>query len=552
MSTSPEQQAAARSQHKRTVILAGPGSGKTTTIIERADFLVRDQLISPADMAFVTFTNNAGRMLRDRLAKKGIEGLGYVGTLHGMMLQLLRQIYPTLTVVDGEIVKERLEAQAKLLAYNGSREGLAMALRGDSSCGRAAERVAAAYRREMLNDRLIDCDSILIVGRDCLKAHHIHSPWQVVFVDEFQDSAMVDKEIYEALDPEWLTVVGDLDQAIYGFRGARPENMSDVWNDPSFERYLLSKNYRCSHLVCSAANAVIRRNINRIPKQTEPAREFSGQITAIRFDREADERVAVAREVLRLINSGSPAESIAVLAPTNALVDALATEVLTVAPVAKVEERWKPRDWSLAVMLSQLVASPENHGLALLFVRERARFEKADTAAAEAQLRELQAKGGTAAEYLDLPSFRLLLSLNANLSRFGISSASCRLMAERIRLWKPASALQLVQALQADPEQRSQAGVNVMTIHGAKGCEWPHVIIAGVDDLEGEEERHRLLFVALTRAERSVYATRCSRRERKVAGRTMVFSRQDDACFRAIEAVSTSARILTGQSVSAG
>jgi superfamily I DNA/RNA helicase len=140
---------------------------------------------------------------------------------------------------------------------------------------------------------------------------------------------------------------------------------------------------------------------------------------------------------------------------------------------------------------------------------------KLDPSAAEDAVIAKRAAGVSPAAIWSFPAAKVILSLNADLSRFGVSRASHTLMAERIRLYRPETMEELISALRETPETKSTSGVNVITVHAAKGEEWDAVIVPGADLYENKgemPEERRLMFVATTRARRHLTVTAANER----------------------------------------
>ena len=204
------------------IVLAGPGSGKSTVIVERAKHL-KEAGVNPLAMAFVTFTNIGAKVLRRRLAD-AVGQVGFVGTLHGMMLMLLRRHDPNWVLVGEDDSDEFLHRHAKIMGYKGTEADLQAARSLDeySSAMTPAMRAVRAYRTFMRSERMLDFDMVLTEGHALVHGLGFKNPWTHWSVDEFQDSGPVDAKIYLSANPEHLLVVGDPDQSIFGFRGARP------------------------------------------------------------------------------------------------------------------------------------------------------------------------------------------------------------------------------------------------------------------------------------------------------------------------------------------
>jgi DNA helicase II / ATP-dependent DNA helicase PcrA len=522
------------------LVLAGPGSGKSTVIIERAKWLSTHG-VAPSSMAFCTFTNVGAKVLRRRLREALGADVGFVGTLHGMMLKLLRRDDPRWVMVGEEDADEFLARHAKLVGYRGSSEDLSTARRFVGADTTPAARAVRSYHQFMRAERMLDFDMVLLQG--LVIACEKGIPWPILFVDEFQDSAPIDAEIYLAARPSQLFVVADPDQSIFAFRGSRPANVEEYWHSQKFAWHVLRENYRCDSAICEAANKVIGLNRDRIDKVTVSATESDGLVQAASFGTDAEERTAVARVVKARIQEGIAPPEIAVLCRTNKLAREMRDELaMEGVPVAEVESDRKPRDWRLLQLIIAQIGAPNNWASARLLVRERARLAKGSPEGAESWLEDMRKTGLNACEALALPAFGIVLSLNADFSRHGVSKTSHSMLAQRIRLYDPRTTDELVEAMRESPETKATRGVNVITVHASKGEEFTSVVIPGaelffsLDDADMDEER-RLFFVALTRARRSVHVFCAKKRKVDLPTGSIIRERAPGKLFETIQTI---------------
>jgi DNA helicase-2/ATP-dependent DNA helicase PcrA len=540
----PKQLRAATSTARWELILAGPGSGKTTVLVERAKWLSA-QGVKPSNMAYVTFTNIGATVMKKRLVE-AVGPVGFVGTLHSMMLRFLRRSNSNWTMIGDDDAAEFIKRSAKKLGYRGSAEELEHARKWTSNPERtSAHRVISVYEQMLRESHMLDYNMVLTEGLRLLKESPEINPWGCWSVDEFQDSAAIDKEIYMQAKPEWLTLVADSDQAVFEFRGADPKIAIALWNtDDRFEKHVLDLNYRCGRNICQVANAVIRQNAHRVSKETVSATETDGEVTTRCLANDKAEAEEAALLAADYIATGTAPKEIAVLCRTNkaanTIRDALAAAGV---PVATGESEKLPRDWPLLTKLIAQVTTPSNWSTAILLARAIARSKKEDPDDAEKWVVEKRdsRRWSTAAAVFSLPTFEMVRTLNANFSRFGISKATHLVLAERIRIYDPTTPEELMACVQAPIEGAWKNGVSVMTVHSAKGEEWNNVIVAGADmyrfrtPSEQEAER-RLFFVAVTRARR-VLAVLCAteRSGTLPGGRTFVVQNKPGELYEITE-----------------
>lgn len=268
----PEQAEAIGCADRQVLVAAGPGTGKTYTLVARiAALLARPETV-PEHVCAITFTNRAAREVRERLVATA-GGAGervFVGTFHRFCLDWLRQEEPGLAVV-GEESRERL--LKRLFPDLGKKEqgavadGIADHLHRSGLDG--ASESLRRYLEELAGRGAVDLDAVvpLVVRRlaedDCFR-QRVCGSVEHLFVDEFQDLNAPQYALVEILAREaTVFAIGDPDQAIYGFRGSDPTFFFRFADHPGTRRLSLSRNYRSVSPVVEGASAVIARNTLR-------------------------------------------------------------------------------------------------------------------------------------------------------------------------------------------------------------------------------------------------------------------------------------------------
>ena len=346
--SNPGQASAISHRDGPMLVLAGPGSGKTYTITQRIRCLIEEGGAEPESILVITFTRAAADEMKSRFFRL-TEGKFYpvnFGTFHAVYYHILKNAYH---YHSGNILSEHEKREllkTVLLRTNGlpclEDEEAEMLLNqisrykndgcpadvskslGDT-CALRPEQFALlyqAYSREARERRKLDFDDMVLGCRELfLQYPAVLAAWQKKFryilVDEFQDINAMQYEVLRmlALPENNLFVVGDDDQSIYAFRGARPELMLNFERDyPDAKRVELSVNYRSTPEILSCAGKLIRVNKNRFEKKSRAA---SGHGEAVRFlgfeDREAqNERIAQ-----ELLKAGEERGSSAVIFRTN-------------------------------------------------------------------------------------------------------------------------------------------------------------------------------------------------------------------------------------------
>jgi len=347
MQMNPAQQQAMQHKEGPMLVLAGPGSGKTLVITERTKYLIKEYQVPEDKILVITFTKAAASQMKERFLAGMKEGQTKVnfGTFHAVFFMILKHTYhfnASNIVRDEErkqILKEvirRLELEYEdeldfitdLFSEISMVKGNQMELSNYYSIHCADEifrSIYTEYNRKLRNLNLIDFDDMLLLCFQLLaERHDILTLWQnkfqYILIDEFQDINKVQFEVIRMLSAPRnnLFVVGDDDQSIYRFRGAKPEIMLQFpENFPQCKRIYLDKNYRSTKTIVSAANRLVMHNKNRFPKEVSAMRETGGEIAILNFEALADENLMIAGEIRKLNKEGMNFSKIAILVRTN-------------------------------------------------------------------------------------------------------------------------------------------------------------------------------------------------------------------------------------------
>jgi DNA helicase-2/ATP-dependent DNA helicase PcrA len=521
----PAQSQAVESTHDKILALAGPGSGKTRVLVERIKRLI-GQGHSPRGMAAITYTNAAADELTERIG----QGLGYVGTLHGFCLRLIEKDaenfgFPKrLAVLDEQQADELLAQCAQDLNYRGSKESLRTAI---YSLYRQPTRhatdslVATRFVNSLRLNGLLTFDTILLEALRSMafgtRPRSVES-FSHLFVDEFQDAADIDAEIYRALRIPNQFMVGDPDQSIFAFRGSNVGNITGLSMVDGWQVIRLEQNYRCGQKICEAANKLISQNWNRVDKRTISATDSPGFVTLKECSIPLAEQNYVTTQLMEAASRG---QSAAVLLRTNDLVDQW-TEFLDSqgVKIARRTAQQRPADWRFVRTAIALFSDPENDWLAGQFISAKHGAEKAHKAAIEAAAagKSLNAHG------LSIPPELPPSAYTSILARCGASQESISIVENAISALPPDSnGADLLLRLAQDENARAEEGrgVTVTTYHSAKGREFDVVFLPAVeqDVIPGKaksrviEEERRLFYVGLTRARHHVTITYAKERK---------------------------------------
>ncbi len=295
----PQQREAVEYCDGPLLVLAGAGSGKTRVIVEKIAHLVQRRGLAAERIGAITFTNKAAREMRERLTRRlpqtEAEALR-VSTFHALGLHLLQieharvGLRRSFSVLDTDdtvaLLKDLLPKGARnedIHALRGAishakNAGLDAAAAAAAACSAREHEIAAryaSYQQRLHAYNAVDFDDLIRLPLSLLEADAELAPmWRerlrYLLVDEYQDTNEAQYRLLKALaGPRGaFTCVGDDDQSIYAWRGARPENLSEIARDYPLLRVLkLEQNYRCSTRILRCANALIAHNPHAHPKK---------------------------------------------------------------------------------------------------------------------------------------------------------------------------------------------------------------------------------------------------------------------------------------------
>jgi len=328
------------------LVLAGPGAGKTAVITRRVLWLVGEAGVDPAGILVVTFTRAAADEMRQRFfSMAGEKTPVSFGTFHSVFFSILKYAcgYTASSIIREEQKLEFMDSiirdmkidtdnvkefSADILSEISSVKGNMIDISHYYSplCAEEVFReIFVRYGRMMKDRGLIDFDDMMLDTRELfVRRRDILAAWQnkfrYILVDEFQDISPLQYELVRMLaaPQDNLFVVGDDDQSIYGFRGARPRIMLNFEQDyRGAGRILLPVNYRSQSAIVRGAGKVIRHNSSRFEKNIRASRPCGNPIDIRVFQNISDETAAVLDRIRELRGRGLPYSETAVLFRTN-------------------------------------------------------------------------------------------------------------------------------------------------------------------------------------------------------------------------------------------
>lgn len=601
-----EQRLAVVTTEGPVLILAGAGSGKTRVLTHRIAHLIEDKNIFPSNILAFTFTNKASKEMISRVERiiGPISGAMWMGTFHSIAVKMLRRdadrigyskdflIYDSddqMTVIKQAIKKHEIDdkrlparsIQAQISqAKNEMLDPEAYAAHtGKDYITQAVAKVYRTYQETLVRNNAMDFDDLLLQVIRLLEKNqeiceYYQRKFQYIHVDEYQDTNKVQYKLIRLLSKYHgnVCVVGDIDQSIYGWRGADIRNIRDFEKDYDHAKFIkLEQNYRSTQLILDAANGVISNNTERKEKNLWTLKTQGETIKYYRAASEYDEARFVAEEIERLVTQQHRNYSdFAILYRTNAQSRAIEEGLLKYAIGYNIVGGYKfyerleiknmmaylrlvqnPRD---EVSFARMINVPkrgigaksietmlelcQTRGLNTLEAAMVAVDEKLVTAKAAEGVRSFVAglmpfiqnrEDMRVSEIIETIGEKM--GYVAELKAENTIESITRLenikelltVAQQFELRSDDNSLEAFLAevsLMSDIDGLKETGdlVTLMTLHSAKGLEYPVVFLVGLEEqifptaraIDGDgdlEEERRLAYVGITRAEEILYMT---------------------------------------------
>ncbi|MEW8211000.1 MAG: DNA helicase Rep [Candidatus Thiodiazotropha taylori] len=610
----PRQQQAVNYIDTPLLVLAGAGSGKTRVITAKISYLIKLCGLNPQQITAVTFTNKAAREMKERVAKTlgDQQQLPRISTFHNLGLNIIRQELKTLgyrsgfSIFDQQdsagLLKDLLRkqnlgddsvvnaAQWTISAWKNDLITPEQALQqaeNDLQQGQAL--LYAAYQRSLKAFNAVDFDDMILLPVNLFRTHpEVLDQWQdrirYLLVDEYQDTNQAQYELVKQLAGvrAAFTVVGDDDQSIYAWRGARPENLARLQADfPSLKLIKLEQNYRSSGRILRSANHLISKNPHVFEKKLWSELGLGPELRVLVCPNEVQEAERVVSEIIHLkFTAKTNNRDCAILYRGNhqaklfekalrshnipyflsggtsffsrtEVKDGMAYLRLLANPTddsAFLRIVNTPRREIGPTTLEKLAEYAQQRGSALLPACEEIGLKNLLSSRPYERLQHFSQLIQHHAQKADsdpAAAFRALIEeidyldwLKENASSDGIAEARMENVTDLMdwlkalqhgelqekTLAEMVNHLTLMDMLQRQEDEAEQDQVHLMTLHAAKGLEFPHVFLVGMEEellphrssIEEDniEEERRLAYVGITRAQRSLTMSYASKRKR--------------------------------------
>lgn len=547
------------------LVLAGAGSGKTKVLTHRVAYLIEQDVVNPENCLLLTFTNKAANEMKDRLNKLLSEAglpavaLAQAGTFHSFCVKVLRMeatnigLDPNFVIYDDtdqkDLIKEiirdfNIEDSIKpnSVSYaisEAKNQDLLPSLYMEIAQGDLQKNIAkiySEYEKRLKQYNGVDFDGLLLNTLKLFEKNpDVLKKWQNrlthIFVDEWQDTNKVQYKLVKLLvgKRENLTAVGDASQSIYSWRGADYRNINYLERDYKNLKIInLEQNYRSTQTILDAANSVISKNTKHPILKLWTDKNSGEKITLYTANNGFDEADHLGNSIKQLVtNSGFSYSDIAVLYRTNAqsrvLEESLIHQSIPYVLVGGVRFYDRAEIKDLLCYL-KLLSNPKDK----ISYRRAEKIGKRRLEKFEETKKRFDTEKNTTLEILDG-----IVSATDYLAKYKVDDDEDAQRLENIKelrsvaleFPKLSDFLENVALVEAGTN-RSNGDTNkvtLMTLHAAKGLEFPVVFIVGMEEglfphsrslweAEQMEEERRLAYVGITRAKEQLYLSYASRR----------------------------------------
>lgn len=558
----PDQLKAVTHEGSPLLVLAGAGSGKTRVLTYRTAWLIAEKKVLPDNVLLLTFTNKAANEMKDRVEQLTHHKPLYSGTFHSFCVKILRRdgekigiprdfvIYDSTDQKDA--VRELMErmnlsedsykpASVLGMISDAKNNMITPAMYGEIVNSDIQEKVFslyAEYQKFLLEIGALDFDDLLIKTVDLFRQQpEVLAKWQnmlpYILVDEWQDTNKIQYTLTKLLvgNNKQLTAVGDASQSIYSWRGADYRNINYLSKDYTDLTVVnLEQNYRSTENILAAANAVIKKNSSHPVLNLWTDKGAGERIKIYKAPSGFEEAQYVCDKINSLLRQGYQYADIAVLYRTNAQSRVLEEALLhkgvpyIIIGGTKFYDRLEIKD--VLAFLRLLINRKDFVSEKRVMKLGKRRWDKFVELREQLNLEEL-----TTLEIMDQ-----VIQATNYLEKYARESEENLARLENIKELRsvasqfPALNDFLENVALVEAEQQSNPGstgsqnvVTLMTLHSAKGLEFPVVFMVGMEeglfphsralfDLSELEEERRLAYVGITRAMELLYLTYADRR----------------------------------------
>jgi len=565
-SLNPEQQKPVLQTDGPMIILAGAGSGKTRVITQKVVYLIEGKGVSTDSILMVTFTNKAADEMKQRIKKLlNSPDLPLVTTFHSLCAKILRVdgksigIPPNFLIYDTEDQKEAIKEAIKLLGFDpkeykpnsilgtiSQAKNELMSENDYASLARGhyqerVSRIYPIYQKILRENNAMDFDDLILktvtllreVKEICTK---YQNKFKYIMVDEYQDTNRAQYILTKTLSNRWknICVVGDFSQSIYSFRGADFQNLSKFEDDfPGTKIFKLSQNYRSTQKILDAASSVISKNTSHpiLSLWTEKQEGEDVELYESYDEQNEAEFILTKISEIRLQNPDFKYSDFSILYRTNAQ-SRVFEEVFLHNSIPYIliggVRFYERREIKDILAYIKILENPKDKiSIKRIEKLGKARFQKflefQEKNSTEISTIEIMDQVLKETNYLslydekdeeDLPRLENIKELRS----VAIEFPNITQFLENVSLveqeYLPDNPLE---------DKNSRDAIKLMTLHSAKGLEFPIVFMVGMEeglfphsrslmDRNELEEERRLCYVGMTRAKEKLFLTFAKRR----------------------------------------
>ncbi len=559
-----QQQQAVTHKQGPAIVLAGAGSGKTRVLTTRVAWLIQNQQIDPSNIMLVTFTNKAANEMNKRVYSYTKFKLPFSGTFHSLCAKILRihgpaiQLKPGFTIYDSAkqlslirqiYKKHNFDKKAfkpkkiKSMISQAKNEMLSVKAYthlANNSDQEFAAKIYKLYHRALNAQQAVDFDDLLLLAVKLLQKNksilnHYQKQFMHVLVDEYQDTNKSQYLLTKlfAKPQNNIYVVGDFSQSIYAWRGADYNNLLYLENDfKNITKYKLEQNYRSTQTILDAASQVISKNTTHPILKLWTDKPFSDKIAILENENGEEEAWQIAQTIKKQL-SGYNFKDVAILYRTNAqsrpFEEAFIHQQLPYKIIGgfKFYDRAEVKD---VLSYLHLLVNPLNEVSLIRALKiGKRRFKKFE-------VWKNQQKNQ---DFATQPPFELLtqiLQASTYLDKYDEKNVEEQtkidnineLLAVAAKFDNSSQFLENIALIQDDylkdlPHGKEPNQLTLMSLHSAKGLEFPIIFMVGMeegllphsrsiwDNAQLEEER-RLCYVGITRARNKLFFSYAARR----------------------------------------
>jgi len=309
-----EQLKAVTSPSPASLIRASAGSGKTRCLIAKIRYIL-DNGASPDSICAITFTNKAAKEMKERLKKFCDVSKIQVSTIHSMCVRIIRTfsnftvLKVPFSIYDDSDQLSVVKTVMKSRDIPGKHDEMLSAIsraksdQSEDSLDGYEREVYLAYQNILFKNNACDFDDLLIYANDCLKKEpcqrHFNDLWKHILVDEFQDTSTLQydiiRKLYNINKTKSITCIGDINQSIYGWRAAKPENIMHYITTIKPEVYDLTFNYRSAPEIIKHANKFLQFGKTMVTKS-----DTKGLVSFSQFNTQEDEADKISDAILKM------------------------------------------------------------------------------------------------------------------------------------------------------------------------------------------------------------------------------------------------------------